>query len=607
MKSRLAVLLVSVFAICQSFTVFAQTTAFTYQGRLLVTGSPANGLFDIKFSPFSAGTNGSSLGNPITNYGIQVVNGIFSTKINFGTTIFTGGDVWLEIAVSPYLANTFNTLSPRQQITPAPYGLYSAFSGTSAAQSNSLYKSLVVDSNGVVVSPANFFTANSNQLNSYLSSAIPSSVGNFPVANQTNGGVLTADDFIAIRYKPSGFYQGPPMTINTWPNDGNNQGSEYGGDWPVGFVQHVQQLNASGLRNLGFDTVVIDGGWLGYRDPVTGQLHENASVWPDGLSNTVRWAHSLGIKVGLWHSLGLTTNVGMGYQQGWQEQFTYFGTNWWAGNTNWMTQLFPPGFSNDQLIVKDATWFAQMGIDYVKLEMGTNSLFNDAQEAASTRLFYQTMINNGKRPYIMSAVGTDCAQPWMNGLINAERNGGFDMPNAGVGISCWYQFLNNFFWAAQHPEMSGPGNYISTDILPANYANVSQQGAMLLMAAMLSSELCISGTNFPPAFNENIIALDQDPAAIMARTVYSNVNMTVWTKPLTSPLPGTFATMFLNTGSSAASFTVTNPATLGSTNSQMLCLDLVSNITTVISNNWTVTVPGQMAYGFKLWPIHTSY
>ncbi len=399
------------------------------------------------------------------------------------------------------------------------------------------------------------------------------------------------------------------MGINSWPNDSNAQGTEYGAGFPVGFVQKVQGLYASGLRNLGYDTVVIDGGWYGYRDPVTGQLHENAHEWPDGLSNCVRWAHSLGIKVGIWHSLSLTTNTGGGLAQGFAYQQTYLGDTHWLGNTNATTQLFPPGFSNDQLIVNDATWFAQMGIDYLKLEQGIGPSFSDAQEAASDRLFYQTMVNNGKRPYIMGAVGADRNQPWMTGLINAERFGGFDMPNGFQGIACWYQYTNNFFWASLHPEQSGPGNNISTDIIPNYYSDTNKTAAMLVMAAMLSSELIIGGTvSVPPAaYNENIIAIDQDPAALMARSIYTNGGLTVWKKTLTSPMSDAFAVMFLNIDINPASFTVTNLSTLGATNSQMYCLDLISNVTTVVSNQWTISIPGQMAYGFKVWPLHTSY
>ena len=290
----------------------------------------------------------------------------------------------------------------------------------------------------------------------------------------------------------------------------------------------------------------------------------------------------------------------------------------WFGNTN-DNQLNGNGFSNDVLVINDATWFAKMGIDYVKLETGTNLDWTDAQEAAAYRLFYNTMASNGVQPYLMSAgIGIDPTtgiQPWSIGLTSARRSGQFDMPNSTSGAFCWSQFMNNFFWAAMHPEVSGPGNYVSTDIIPDNY-NIQQQGSMLLMQAMMSSELSVENSQGCPAmYNTQIISLDKDPAARMAVCIYTNgteyvvnnVNeingLTVWKKPLYSTSGDTFALMILNNSASTNSFMVTNLASIGSQYPLMNALDILSNVSINISNNWTITVPPFMAYGFKLTPI----
>ncbi len=196
----------------------AQTTAFTYQGRLLQGGSPANGKFDIKFTGFNAATNGQVVANTVTNSAIVVNSGAFITTIDFGPGAFTGSDVWLELAVSTNLANSYTTLAPRQQVTPVPFALYSGISGVSAGQSNSSLKTIVVDSNGVVVFPPNFFGANSNQVNSIVSGNIAAAVNNLPTANITNSGLLAPNDFISIRYKASDYYFRPA--------DGNQQLAE---------------------------------------------------------------------------------------------------------------------------------------------------------------------------------------------------------------------------------------------------------------------------------------------------------------------------------------------------------------------------------------------
>lgn len=104
--------------------VFAQSTAFTYQGRLNDGSSPANGSYDIVFTLFATNTTGTSVAGPVTNPAVAVSNGLFTTTVNFGPGIFTGTNYWLEIAVSTNGANAFSTLAPRQPLTPTPYAIF---------------------------------------------------------------------------------------------------------------------------------------------------------------------------------------------------------------------------------------------------------------------------------------------------------------------------------------------------------------------------------------------------------------------------------------------------------------------------------------------------
>lgn len=101
----------------------AQTTAFTYQGRLGSGGNPANGVYDLKFSLFNTNADGIALTPPVTNNAVTVSNGLFTTLVDFGSGAFAGGSNWLEIAVSTNGASDFATLTPRQQVTPTPYAV----------------------------------------------------------------------------------------------------------------------------------------------------------------------------------------------------------------------------------------------------------------------------------------------------------------------------------------------------------------------------------------------------------------------------------------------------------------------------------------------------
>jgi hypothetical protein len=110
--------------------VTAQTTAFTYQGRLNVSGNPANGRYDLIFQVFDAASAGNSIGGSQTTNGVPVTNGLFAVTLNFGSMPFTGPARWLQIQVSTNGAGAYSTLSPRQPLTPAPYATYAYTAGT---------------------------------------------------------------------------------------------------------------------------------------------------------------------------------------------------------------------------------------------------------------------------------------------------------------------------------------------------------------------------------------------------------------------------------------------------------------------------------------------
>jgi hypothetical protein len=103
-------------------SVLAPTgTGFTYQGRLVDNGSPANGSYDIQFLLFDAAVAGTQIGATVTQNDVAISQGFFTVELDFGTGAFGGGGRWLEIAVRPGSSpGAYTTLSPRQKLTPAP-------------------------------------------------------------------------------------------------------------------------------------------------------------------------------------------------------------------------------------------------------------------------------------------------------------------------------------------------------------------------------------------------------------------------------------------------------------------------------------------------------
>lgn len=116
----------------------AQTpgTAFTYQGRLETSGAPANGLHDLRFRAWLHENDPNNpIGPAVCKDNVNVSEGLFTTQLDFGSNVFAGFPLWLEVAVRADAtpgncgSGVYETLSPRQPLTPAPYAIYAANAG----------------------------------------------------------------------------------------------------------------------------------------------------------------------------------------------------------------------------------------------------------------------------------------------------------------------------------------------------------------------------------------------------------------------------------------------------------------------------------------------
>jgi hypothetical protein len=102
-------------------------TAWTYQGRLMDANVPADGLYDLQFKLYDVNVAGTQKEGTIEVNELDVINGLFTVLLDFGSGVFDGNAVWLEIGIRPGKLedpNAYTTLSPRYEITPTPYTLY---------------------------------------------------------------------------------------------------------------------------------------------------------------------------------------------------------------------------------------------------------------------------------------------------------------------------------------------------------------------------------------------------------------------------------------------------------------------------------------------------
>ena len=127
MKLRIGIL---VSLLLLTMVAQAQSTGFTYQGKLTDGGNAANGSFDLQFSLFDNSNGGSQVGSTLTRSGTAVANGVFTVQLDFGVNAFPGANRFLEIGVRPVGTASFTLLSPRQQISSTPYAIHTLNAAT---------------------------------------------------------------------------------------------------------------------------------------------------------------------------------------------------------------------------------------------------------------------------------------------------------------------------------------------------------------------------------------------------------------------------------------------------------------------------------------------
>lgn len=130
-RSLLAVLLCS-------GPVAAQDTAFTYQGELLQSGQPADGLFDFEFALFDSAVGGAPIALEQFADDLQVRQGVFTVSLGFGPAIRSESELYLQIRVRPDGIGTMTLLEPRQRIEAAPRSISTDFTQPDSVDSASI-------------------------------------------------------------------------------------------------------------------------------------------------------------------------------------------------------------------------------------------------------------------------------------------------------------------------------------------------------------------------------------------------------------------------------------------------------------------------------------
>lgn len=86
----------ALFLVFGGLTAFAQTTAFSYQGRLSKAGNAVTGTRFFRFALFNE--NGATTLGVVIDQTLTVTGGVFNTTLDFGAAAFPGARVLATVA-----------------------------------------------------------------------------------------------------------------------------------------------------------------------------------------------------------------------------------------------------------------------------------------------------------------------------------------------------------------------------------------------------------------------------------------------------------------------------------------------------------------------------
>jgi len=138
--------------------LLGQTTEFTYQGRVLDNSVPSTAVFDFEFKLFDSLSGGTQLGTTQQLLGVQVTDGIFAVRLNFGSE-FPGAARFLEIGLKN-TAGQFTVLAPRQPLASTPYAIRSSNSANADTAANATTANNALSLGGVA--STNYLQTNGN-------------------------------------------------------------------------------------------------------------------------------------------------------------------------------------------------------------------------------------------------------------------------------------------------------------------------------------------------------------------------------------------------------------------------------------------------------------
>ncbi len=309
---------------------------------------------------------------------------------------------------------------------------------------------------------------------------------------------------ILVAQKFEGLALTPPMGWNSWNTFAVNISEDL-------VKQTVDMMVASGMKDAGYEYIVIDDGWEAMERDNAGSLIADPKKFPSGMKVLGDYIHSKGLKFGIHNCAGTKTCAG-----------------------------FPGGRGHE---FQDARLYASWGIDFLKYDWCSHGTANSEET-------YKTMrdaIHVAGRPIVYSICEWGDTKPWEWGKdvghlwrITGDITDCFDCEINHGSWSSW-GIINTIEMRKGIRQYSGPDHWNDPDMMEIGRGMTpNEDRAHFSLWAMLAAPL-MAGNDLRDMkkeineilTNKDVIAVDQDSLGVQGLKYSDNESgVEVWIKPL---------------------------------------------------------------------------
>jgi alpha-galactosidase len=284
----------------------------------------------------------------------------------------------------------------------------------------------------------------------------------------------------------------PPMGWNSW-NKFHCDVSE------ALIIQAADALVSSGMKDAGYEYIVIDDCWQISRDE-NGEIIPDKDRFPHGMKYVADYVHSKGLKFGIYSSAGTVT-----------------------------CQRRPGGFGHEY---QDARTYAHYGVDYLKYDWCGST----TQDARSSYTNMRNALYAAGRPIVFSICEWGSSKPW-----EWAGDVGHLWRTTGDISDNWNSMIDIFRKQKDLGRYAGPGKWNDPDMLEVGNGGMTTEEykTHFSLWCMLASPLMAGNDlqNMTPdtksiLLNKEMIEIEQDSLGRQATCYRDNGDYQIWVKTL---------------------------------------------------------------------------